>query len=347
MQYVVEVASEALIAELESGIAQHNKNRRYSNSRRICDLIEQFVDSLYQTPDWSNELINRATFVEKRCGDESKYELARSEALKSYKGQSSKLSRSKLAIRRLRSSNRPLQLLAEVDSVRNDINKVLDDGILDLSKASRKAFEKWERACRDVQREARVLNVDGCWYLYHIHACGEDTPSRFSKSARGMMLTDAGGVNLRTIKSAVIAMQKMAGAAGTIKPLEVSSAGGDNSELILKPPQHPKKPKRSTQKGEAKAKLIAALTLHHQYEEGSCLNQEPIGCNELASKAQVANSTASAFFAKNFGGHDKYRRMCSNLKKLIPSLKLLNGEYPPSILYGRSPLGEGVREEDK
>jgi hypothetical protein len=44
-------------------------------------------------------------------------------------------------------------------------------------------------------------------------------------------------------------------------------------------------------RGEAEAKLIAALTKHHQYADGSCLNLEPVGNNELARIAEVSEST--------------------------------------------------------
>src|SRR5262249_32651563 len=40
--------------------------------------------------------------------------------------------------------------------------------------------------------------------------------------------------------------------------------------------------KRSTERGEGRAKLIAALTKHHQYANGGCLNLDHIGNNELA-----------------------------------------------------------------
>src|SRR5262249_40039356 len=65
--------------------------------------------------------------------------------------------------------------------------------------------------------------------------------------------------------------------------------------------------KRSTERGEAEAKLIGALTMHHRYANGSCLNQEPVGCNVLARHAHVADSTASGFFKTHFDGHAKYR----------------------------------------
>ena len=64
--------------------------------------------------------------------------------------------------------------------------------------------------------------------------------------------------------------------------------------------QTPKKAKRSTERGEARVKLLAALTEHHKYADGSCLNLEPIGNNELARLAEVDQSTASAFFNREF-----------------------------------------------
>ena len=74
----------------------------------------------------------------------------------------------------------------------------------------------------------------------------------------------------------------------------------------------PKNPKRSTTKGEAKAKLVAALTKHHEYAEGGCLNQEPISVRKLAKKADVGIASASRFFKNVFKGHKKYEKCHSN-----------------------------------
>lgn len=68
-------------------------------------------------------------------------------------------------------------------------------------------------------------------------------------------------------------------------------------------PQPKTHSKRSTTRSDARAKLIAALTRHHQYSDGACLTYTPIGCNELAKLAAVAPSTASAFFSDQFGGY--------------------------------------------
>ncbi len=102
----------------------------------------------------------------------------------------------------------------------------------------------------------------------------------------------------------------------------------------------PTKAKRSTEKGEGQAKLIAALTKHHKYADGSCLNLAPVGNNELARLAEVSESTASAFFNRQFGGHTKYRAICSDATRLVAALKLLNQEFSPHHLFGAKPPGE-------
>ncbi len=118
---------------------------------------------------------------------------------------------------------------------------------------------------------------------------------------------------------------------------------GTDSSLI----SAPKKTKRSTEPGEARIKLIAALTKYHKYADGSCLNQEPIGNNTLAELAQVSTSTASEFFKKEFGGWSQYRTMCRDVTRLTGALKLLNNEFTPDILYGHSPPGKKDREDEE
>jgi hypothetical protein len=113
----------------------------------------------------------------------------------------------------------------------------------------------------------------------------------------------------------------------------------DNSKKRI-----PVKSRRSTQKGEAREKLIAALTEHHKYDDGSCLNLEPIGNNTLARAAGVSTSTASDFFEKEFGDHGKYTVCCRDTQQLIFALKLLRSEFSPHLLYGSAPPGE--REKD-
>jgi hypothetical protein len=110
--------------------------------------------------------------------------------------------------------------------------------------------------------------------------------------------------------------------------------------------------KKSTEKGEARAKIVGALTLHHKYKDGGCLNTEPIGVNELARLACVASGSVTRFFNNQFGGaekdkgHTKYKVVCRDLGRLAESLKVLNAEFSPDELYGRNPPGEGGRDDE-
>lgn len=105
------------------------------------------------------------------------------------------------------------------------------------------------------------------------------------------------------------------------------------------------KPKRSTVKGEARVKLIGALTRHHKYADGSCLNCEPIGVNAIGRLAGVTGASASRFFNKEFKGQLHYKQMCHNNTKLITALKMLNQEFSPHALNDLNRVGEGDVEE--
>lgn len=99
-----------------------------------------------------------------------------------------------------------------------------------------------------------------------------------------------------------------------------------------KPHEQETKSKKSTAKGEARLKLIGALTTHHEYSNGSCGKYQSIGINGLARLADVAPSTACEFFKTQFQGHKAYQRVCEVKSTLISALKLLNQEFTPGIL---------------
>jgi len=104
--------------------------------------------------------------------------------------------------------------------------------------------------------------------------------------------------------------------------------------------------KRSTQRGEARVKLISALTKHHKYADGGCLNLEPIGNNELARRTRVAKRTASSFFSREFHGHDKYCVLCNDPHRLVAALKALNDEFRPRDFYDTRTPDEVEREDE-
>jgi hypothetical protein len=113
------------------------------------------------------------------------------------------------------------------------------------------------------------------------------------------------------------------------------------------------KPKRTSEPTATELALINALTCHHQYERGSCLNYEPIRNNDLARNAGVNPGRASEFFSKHFDqngkeGIKRYKEQCRDKNKLIGALQMLNNEPRPHLLnnYGHNPPGEGFREDD-
>jgi len=95
--------------------------------------------------------------------------------------------------------------------------------------------------------------------------------------------------------------------------------------------------KRSTVKGEARAKIIGGLNTHHEYDNGSCTNLTPIQVGEFARKINVSKSSVSAFLKAEFDepGYSKYKIACKNAEILGQSLRILNGELTPSILFNQ------------
>lgn len=135
-----------------------------------------------------------------------------------------------------------------------------------------------------------------------------------------------------------------------IDDVQADLAGAKSAASTALPPVN-KKPKRSTERGDAEVKIIAALTQHHRYQvfnlpgerSSSLLHQEPTGCNALARKARVSKSSVSRFFKKWFKGHRKYRRVCKDFNSLISSLKMLNRDWCPWNLYDKEPPADHAR----
>jgi vacuolar-type H+-ATPase subunit H len=114
------------------------------------------------------------------------------------------------------------------------------------------------------------------------------------------------------------------------------NATGACTDATAQAERSPKK-KRSTTKGSARVRIIAALTDHHKYARESAMNQEPIQVNALARKLKMSRSTVSEFLKNEFGGYAGYMRACRDVKTLISSLKLLNGEFSPRLLVNQDP----------
>ena len=198
----VSSAGDALFQTLNEAIWQHENNQQYSNCDDVGHKIEGFVDALHALPGGREELHRRATLVETSSGADSEYAKFRERALASYTDTPSKLTNSKLALSKLRNSNSTPIFLSQVTEVRQQIDRILEDEILDLSTAARTSFDSWRIACREIQREAGQLKVDGAWYLFHIHHAGEDDSSVTAKGVNVLMQLELGGASLGPIKMA-------------------------------------------------------------------------------------------------------------------------------------------------
>ncbi|TWT97182.1 hypothetical protein [Neorhodopirellula pilleata] len=103
------------------------------------------------------------------------------------------------------------------------------------------------------------------------------------------------------------------------------------SETILQT-EHPERTKN-----ESKEELFkSALIHHHQYENGSVLNWEPIGSNQLAIAAKIAPSTASSYFKKWFEEYQGYKRACQSQSSLVVTLTQFANESVVRT-YGSDP----------
>lgn len=125
-----------------------------------------------------------------------------------------------------------------------------------------------------------------------------------------------------------------------------SESSSVSSEKVSDRLEKPKRPRtNANQPSGANLRLIAALTKHHGYENGSVVTYEPIGCNKLGSLAGVSGKAASNFFKKHFKNHNAYRQLCSQRENLVSALKLLNGEYTPKIFVSGLRSNESVSED--
>ncbi len=225
------VAHATLTATLAKEIESYKRNVRFPNPKPVLDTIERFVHELKIVPNWFTELEWRVSLVENTCATGTDYDLAKHRALDTCPPAPQELCRGKLAIERLCSgkANPPPCFLAEVVGTRQNIEAILEEPSLGLAHPTREAFVDLCSECIKVQREAERLEVDGCWYLYHIYLSAEPGCSERSQTARAIMQTDMGGVNLDPMKAAAESMMAWVAACGPQQaPVAEPSRSGES-----------------------------------------------------------------------------------------------------------------------
>jgi hypothetical protein len=239
--------------------------------------------------------------------------------------------------------------LPEADQLR----AVLDDVRASSERAGRLLLEVLDgkhQISADLEGDIREWGRRGCWYawarwLWHTGSrtrqvrCGDRDWDFWEGQGLPPIRAHRYENYAQVAATALLELESVM----TLPPPAVT----EEPQIPANEPPGPRlaKRKRSTERGDARAKLIAALTRHHRYADGSCLNLEPIGNNELARRAEVDQATASFFFRQKFNGHGKYKAACADASVLVAALRLLNGEFPPHLLYGGKPPDEAERDE--
>jgi len=185
------------------------------------------------------------------------------------------------------------------------------DWALDMIGAARDMFRGRPYPYRyyrdDADRIIDLLHEKGC--------CS--APAQWKQQVRSVMEASLRSEedDYASVRRGLVELQKLLG----------GGSGTENGDVVRK--------KKSTQPGEAREKLIAALTLHHRYADGGILNSEPISNRALASKAGVAVSSVTNFMNWAFdkgqkGGRNRYLAACRDCARLSAHLRRLNGEMP-------------------
>ncbi len=216
-RHALEKAYRELTAELEKGIEQFRNTLGYSSGHEVCECIERFVDTLGSRG--LAELRRRAGLIAALCGPNSTYHAGRAHALELtptnfvsdfppwLKRPTESLLNSGAAPDAIApGARRPPLFLSEVSGERKIIETLLNHENLNLSETARQAYQEWRNSCRTVEKEARLLEVDGCWYLYNIHQAGENQPASTAEFAKLWTQTDVGAANLAEIKAAADSM---------------------------------------------------------------------------------------------------------------------------------------------
>ena len=135
-----------------------SRNREDAESSRA---VFAFLDKLAKWPDGFNEMQRRASLVLIHCGSGSSYAQARKKALRHIRAVSKDEAINRVKAKLVATPANPAQL-AEVDDASQSIERWL---ALQPSSAGQNFLNDWLGACRDLQRRADGLHVDGCWLL--------------------------------------------------------------------------------------------------------------------------------------------------------------------------------------
>ncbi|MHB8969717.1 MAG: hypothetical protein ACYC3X_06125 [Pirellulaceae bacterium] len=90
--------------------------------------------------------------------------------------------------------------------------------------------------------------------------------------------------------------------------------------------------KRRHQRGKGVDLWIAALSNHHQYQDGEVRHLAPMATNvEFARTAGISPTMSSRHFAKYFDSWDGYKDICTQYHLLRAKLQILNRDFTAHV----------------
>lgn len=183
----------------------------------------------------------------------------------------------------------------------------------------------WVDPCRDFSERFRRLRVMA-WKLLPADArAGCDGWPAFVEKWTGRPLSGSRSQAAKTCADAILCYLCEA-------PTDQAGGGQGREQTKVKS-------KKGTVANEAREKIIAALTLHHDFDGDSCMNMDFATGADLARKAGVDRATVTRFFTKEFDGYEAYRGACTrgDTGRLIAALRKLRDEEPSRLGFGDEP----------
>lgn len=193
----LKASHEKLRAELRRASREFRRGRKgYSNRRKVLAAVCSFVHALREIDGGAEELLRRATLVEKACAQWPKYAQAALDAIAGVQFVGLVLTR---AIKRLTQARDVPFWREVVDQQFGDIELVL--GCEQLTPAARNAFKQWRAACIEAQQATDNLEADGCWFLLQLAENRSPNPSERAEYAKAV-IEGIVGAYLKNVRNA-------------------------------------------------------------------------------------------------------------------------------------------------
>ena len=247
LPHALTVANQRLCEALDPGIRDFEAHQRFSNSQEIRLAAETFVHEFCRVPARRAELERRVSLVENRTRQESEFRKAMGTAWKAYRKNPKKPIGPEFPMERqhfsgLRKAIRSPIYPVEVLKMREYLERVIDAGL--LRSRVQAAFRDWLHQCWLIQREAEVLEVDGCYYLHYVYQAIPN-PSKRSRWAKAQIMSEGffAGVVLKPMRAAADSLMAWAAenrACGAIAADPSVAAGRKTvgQQVPTSPPDH-------------------------------------------------------------------------------------------------------------